>query len=81
MGALPWYPQFNKSSLALADEAQKAGATTDAEIVDYTAKQLKSGALQFAIEDPDAPENWPRVLMIWRANAMGSSARGPGVLL
>jgi nitrate reductase alpha subunit len=76
MGALPWYPQFNKSSIGLADEAVKAGASTDAEIVDYTVNQLKSGSLQFAIEDPDAPENWPRVLMIWRANAMGSSARG-----
>jgi len=76
MGHLPWYPQFNKSSIALADEAQKAGAKTDAEIVDYTVKQLKSGALQFSVEDPDAPENWPRVWMIWRGNALGSSARG-----
>ena len=76
MGHLPWYPQFNKSSIALAEEAQKAGAKTDAEIVDYTVKQIKNGTLKFAIEDPDAPENWPRVWMIWRGNALGSSARG-----
>ncbi len=76
MGALPWYPQFNKSSLALVEEAQKSGAKTDAEIVDYTVKQLKSGSLEFSIDDPDAPENWPRVWMIWRGNALGSSARG-----
>ncbi|MBI5599561.1 MAG: nitrate reductase subunit alpha [Deltaproteobacteria bacterium] len=76
MGHLPWYPQFNKSNLGLAEEAQRAGAKTDAEIVDYVVKQLKSGALQFAIDDPDAPENWPRVWMIWRGNALGSSARG-----
>ena len=37
---------------------------------------MKSGALEFAIADPDAPENWPRVWFIWRANALGSSARG-----
>jgi len=76
MGWLPCYPQFNKSSIALAEEAQRGGAKTDAEIVDYTAKQLKSGALEFTQQDPDAPENWPRVWMIWRANALGSSARG-----
>ena len=76
MGHLPWYPQFNKSSLVLAEDAKRAGATTDAEIVDYTVNQLKSGSLDFAIDDPDAPENWPRVWMIWRGNALGSSARG-----
>jgi nitrate reductase alpha subunit len=76
LGHLPWYPQFDKSPLALAEEAQKAGAKSDAEIVDYTVKQIKSGALNFAIDDPDAPENWPRVWTIWRANALGSSARG-----
>ena len=76
IGGLPWYPQFNKSSLALAEEATRAGAKNDAEIVDYVVKQLKKGALDFAVDDPDAPENWPRVWMIWRGNALGSSARG-----
>ena len=76
MGWLPWYPQFTKSSLAIAEEAQRNGATNNAEIVDYVVKQLKSGALDFAVNDPDAPENWPRVWMIWRGNALGSSARG-----
>lgn len=76
LGGLPWYSQWNKSSLVVAEEAQKAGAKTDAEIVDYTVKQLKSGSLEFSVVDPDAPENWPRVWMIWRGNALGSSARG-----
>ncbi len=35
-----------------------------------------TGALGFAGEDPDAPENWPRVLTVWRANLLGSSAKG-----
>ena len=76
MAHLPWYPQFNKSSLAVAEDAQKAGAKTDADIVNYTVKQIKNGSYQFAVEDPDAPDNWPRVWMIWRGNAIGSSARG-----
>ncbi len=32
--------------------------------------------LGFAGEDPDAPENFPRVLTIWRANLLGSSGKG-----
>ena len=30
----------------------------------------------FAGEDPDAPENYPRILSIWRANLLGSSGKG-----
>src|SRR5690606_20054959 len=36
----------------------------------------KDGSLRFAAEDPDAPENFPRVLTLWRANLLGSSAKG-----
>nr|WP_229698970.1 molybdopterin-dependent oxidoreductase [Wenjunlia tyrosinilytica] len=32
--------------------------------------------MRFAGEDPDAPENFPRVLNVWRANLLGSSAKG-----
>jgi nitrate reductase alpha subunit len=38
--------------------------------------RLRAGDLRFACEDPDAPENFPRVLTIWRANLLGSSAKG-----
>jgi nitrate reductase alpha subunit len=32
---------------------------------------------QVRVEDPDAPENWPRVLTdLWRANLLGSSSKG-----
>ena len=37
---------------------------------------LRDGSLRFAAEDPDAPENFPRVLTMWRANLLGSSAKG-----
>src|SRR3970040_1313992 len=75
-GWLPFYPQFNRSSLEIVREALAAGASTDEEIVAHSLRQLKSGQLRFAVEDPDAPENWPRVWYIWRGNALLSSAKG-----
>ncbi|MGE5113746.1 MAG: nitrate reductase subunit alpha [Acidobacteriaceae bacterium] len=75
-GWLPFYPQFNKSSLELVREAEAAGARTNEEIVAYTVRQLKNRNLKFAVEDPDAPENWPRVWFIWRGNALLASAKG-----
>lgn len=75
-GWLPFYPQFNRSPLEVVREAQAAGAESDEEIVAHTVRQLKEKKLQFAVEDPDAPENWPRVWYIWRGNALMSSAKG-----
>ena len=43
---------------------------------DYIVEQLRSGELRFACEDPDAPENFPRILCSWRTNLLGSSAKG-----
>lgn len=76
LGWLPSYPQFNRNSLQLTEEARQAGKTTTEEIVKYTVDQLKSGKLNFAIEDPDAPENFPRSLFVWRSNLVSSSAKG-----
>ena len=45
-------------------------------MIQYVVDQLKTGKLGFAVEDPDAPENWPRVWFIWRGNAIGTSAKG-----
>ncbi len=72
LGWMPSYPTFNRNPLDLADEAEAAGQP----IGDYVVAQLKAGNLRFACEDPDAPENWPRVLTMWRANLFGSSAKG-----
>lgn len=71
-GWMPSYPQFNRNPLLLADEAAAAGM----DVKDYIVDQLESGEMQFACEDPDAPENWPRILLNWRTNLMGSSAKG-----
>ncbi|MBI4461173.1 MAG: nitrate reductase subunit alpha, partial [Acidobacteria bacterium] len=75
-GWLPFYPQFNRNPLDLAREAEQAGATTPEQINAYVVSALKSEKLKFAVEDPDAPENWPRVWFIWRGNALMASAKG-----
>jgi nitrate reductase alpha subunit len=75
-GWLPFYPQFTKSPLELCREAEQAGAKDEAGIVRHVVEQLKSKQLKFSIEDPDAPESWPRVWFIWRGNALMSSAKG-----
>jgi nitrate reductase alpha subunit len=72
LGWMPSYPQFDRSSLDLADEAAAAGEEAPA----YIARKLAGGELRFAAEDPDAPENWPRCLTLWRANLFGSSGKG-----
>ncbi|NUU21729.1 MAG: nitrate reductase subunit alpha, partial [Streptomycetaceae bacterium] len=66
-GWMPSYPTFDRNPLDLADSADP-----EADAV----AELKAGTLKFACQDPDAPENWPRVMTLWRANLLGSSAKG-----
>ncbi|MGE0192985.1 MAG: nitrate reductase subunit alpha [Planctomycetota bacterium] len=75
-GWLPFYPQFDRSPLRVAEEAQAAGARSDADIVKNVAERLVSRDLKFAVEDPDAPSAWPRIWFIWRGNALMSSSKG-----
>ncbi len=72
MGWLPSAPQFKTNPLEVAKAAKKAKK----EVKDYVAEQLKSGKLEMSCEDPDAPENWPRNLFVWRSNLLGSSRQG-----
>ncbi|RAR45401.1 nitrate reductase subunit alpha [Paenibacillus sp. MDMC362] len=76
LGWLPSYPQFNKNSLKFAEEAAQLGKTTHEDIVKHTLAQIVSGETRFAAEDPDAPENYPRSLFVWRSNLISSSAKG-----
>jgi nitrate reductase alpha subunit len=76
LGWLPFYPQFDRNSLGMVEQARADGAESDQEVVDWAVKQLKEKKLKFAVEDPDAPENWPRLWYIWRGNALSSSAKG-----
>ena len=75
-GWLPFFPQWNESSLDVMRQAREAGCTTDEEVKAHVVERLKSGDLRFAVEDPDAPESWPRTWFIWRGNALMSSAKG-----
>ena len=72
LGWMPSYPTFNRNPLDLADEAQRLGKPAAEHAIDG----LRTGHLRFACEDPDAPENFPRCLTVWRANLLGSSAKG-----
>jgi len=72
MGWLPSAPQLATNPLEVARAAKASGQ----EIPAYVAAQLKSGTLRMSCEDPDAPENWPRNLFVWRSNLLGSSGKG-----
>ena len=79
-GWLPFYPQFDRNPLDLVREAKAGGATTDDDVVARVVAELRAGKLQFAVEDPDAPENWPRrVVHLARQRAHGER-EGPRVL-
>ncbi len=76
LGWLPSFPQFDRNPIELVREAVAAGAATDAEIVGHVVARLKTGEVRFAVEDPDHPANFPRVLFLWRANLLGASSKG-----
>ncbi len=76
-GWMPFFPQFEKNPSKLVEEAiQATGSREEKDIVAYVVEQLKQRKLKFAVEDPDAPQNWPRVWYIWRGNALMASAKG-----
>lgn len=70
-GWMPFYPQFDKNPLDVGAEAAK----TD-DPAQYVKDALADGSLKPAIADIDAPESWPRTLVLWRSNLFGSSAKG-----
>ena len=72
MGWLPSAPQLATNPLQVVRDAQAAGM----EPKDYVVKALKEGSLEMSCEDPDAPQNWPRNLFVWRSNLLGSSGKG-----
>ncbi|WP_304455241.1 nitrate reductase subunit alpha [Nocardiopsis sp. YSL2] len=72
MGWMPSYPTFDRNPLDLVRSAREEGT----EPADYVTGRLADGTLRFAAEDPDDPRNWPRTLTVWRANLLGSSAKG-----
>ena len=72
MGWLPSAPQLRTNPLEIASAAQAAGQ----DVKDYVVSGLKDGSLEMSCVDPDAPENWPRNMFVWRSNLLGSSGKG-----
>ena len=77
MGWLPCAPQLNRNPIEVVREAEKAGIAP----AEYAASGLKDGTLDFAFADPDAPQNFPRNMFIWRSNLLGSSGKGHEYML
>ena len=71
-GWMPSYPTYNRNPLDLVDEAEAAGKDPAQHVVD----SLNDGSLAYACEDPDDAANFPRVILMWRANVLGSSGKG-----
>ena len=72
LGWAPSYPTFDRSSIEIPELAAADGVDVQQWVVD----KLQSGELKFALEEPENPENYPRVLTLWRSNLLGSSAKG-----
>ncbi|ASJ73589.1 nitrate reductase subunit alpha [Granulosicoccus antarcticus] len=72
MGWLPSSPQLKTNPIQVARDIAASGSSA----ADYVAGALKNGDLQMSCEDPDAPENWPRNMFVWRSNLLGSSGKG-----
>lgn len=76
MGWMPFFPQFKQNTLELTKEAVRGGAKSNDEIKNYVLEKLKSRQLEYAVSDPEAEENFPRVWYIWRGNAIVGSMKG-----
>ncbi|MGH9414633.1 MAG: nitrate reductase subunit alpha [Terriglobales bacterium] len=75
-GWLPFFPQFSRNPFDIVLQARSEGAETEAEIQDWVVRELRTGKLRMAVREPDSAVNWPRVWLIWRANAIHTSAKG-----
>lgn len=75
LGWLPFYPQFDKNPIELAEEAKKLGVDVS-EVSKFIAKKLANNEIRFSIEDPDNPVNYPRILFVWRGNLLSASGKG-----
>ena len=72
LGWLPSFPSFDRSPHDIVSDAESEGIAP----AEYVVRELQAGRLRFACEDPDAPQNHPKVMTVWRANLLGSSGKG-----
>ncbi|WP_297576561.1 nitrate reductase subunit alpha [uncultured Deefgea sp.] len=72
MGWLPSAPQLETNPFEVTRAAKEAGQDP----VAYAVENMQSGALKMSCDDPDNPRNFPRNMMVWRSNILGSSGKG-----
>ena len=70
LGWMPSYPQFDRNPLDVADEAG------DGDVAAHVAAQLQDGRLRLRHRRPGRPGELASLLTLWRANLLGSSAKG-----
>ena len=76
LGWLPSYPQFSQNSIDIVKESEQAGAKTDPEIIQHVVEKIKNGEIDWSIENPNDPRNFPKVFFNWRSNLLGDSGKG-----
>jgi nitrate reductase alpha subunit len=76
LGWMPYYPQFDRNPIELVREAEELGRSSNESILEWVRDRIADGHVKLAVDDPDAEESWPRVWIIWRGNAISSSAKG-----
>jgi nitrate reductase / nitrite oxidoreductase, alpha subunit len=72
MGWLPFTPELQQNPLEVGRKLRMGSGNAEAHVVEG----LRSGELGLAIDDPDAPQCFPRNLFIWRSNLLGASGKG-----
>jgi len=80
-GWLPFFPSLNKNPIEIAKDAEADGVKGNPDIAKWIVGKLKLKELKFAVEEPDVPQNWPRLWLIWRGNAISSSGKGHEYIL
>lgn len=76
LGWLPSYPQFTQNSIDIVKDSKAKGAETEEKVIEDVVNQIKDGDIEWAMEDPDNPQNFPRVFFNWRSNLLGDSGKG-----
>lgn len=76
LGWLPSFPQFNQNSIDVVRQVREKGFSDDQDTVQEIARMVKEGELDFAVEHPNDPNNFPRVFFNWRSNLLGDSGKG-----
>ena len=72
LGWLPSYPTFDRNPLEIAEEAEREGTRSPS----TSCASCKPNAFASPARTPTRPENFPRLLTVWRSNLLGASSKG-----